>query len=242
MFYFLAISSIFTGLFKPFIILYSIILVHELGHGIIAYNLNWNISKINIYPFGGYTLFGSSINKNIKEELSVLLFGPLFQLIFYLFITYLYKTNLINISTFYIFKNYHYMTLIFNLIPIYPLDGSKILNIILNRLLPFKISHVITLYISYTLVIIILLINIKINMILISMVLLFKIIEEHKNHNFIFNKFLIERYIRSMSNYTKNIINGNKINKMKKYKNNVFLINNKNYDELDILISRFNSK
>ena len=37
-----------------------------------------------------------------------------------------------------LFKNYHYTLLCFNLLPIYPLDGGRILNCIINYLLPYK--------------------------------------------------------------------------------------------------------
>lgn len=64
---FVALSAIITGLFKEFIILFLIIIVHEIGHIISALYYKFNINKINLYPFGGYIVFDEKINRALKE-------------------------------------------------------------------------------------------------------------------------------------------------------------------------------
>ncbi len=236
-FYLLAILSILTGLFKEFIIMYLIIFIHEFGHIFFAIIFNYEIIKINIYPFGGYTIFNYDINSKFINEFLLFLGGILFQFILLLIIHY----TVDNYSYFYkLFINYNTNILIFNLLPIYSLDGGKLLNMILNKLLPFKISHLLSIYISYILILILTIIFYKdINIILISILLITLTIKEYKIHKFIFNKFLIERYIKKLSFKHNNFILGNKIHKMKKYLNNIFIINNEYLTEYEILKNRF---
>ena len=63
----------------------------------------------------------------------------------------------------------------------------------------------------------------EINMILILTVITFILIKEHKNHIYIFNSFLLERYLKHLRFKKVNIINGENIKKMKKYLKNIFI-------------------
>lgn len=235
--YLLGILSVITGLFKAFLIMYLIVITHELGHITMALIFKYNINKINIYPFGGYTIFDGDINKNSFAEFMVFFGGILFQLIlsivFRIYIdnsTYLYRT----------FNMYNTNILLFNLLPIIPLDGSKILNILFNKILPFKVSHKLSIYISYVLITIVFIINYKnLNMCMILILILNILIEEHKNHAYIFNKFLVERYIKNIKFKKNNFINGEKVNNMRKYMRNIFIIDNTYFSENEVLKDRF---
>lgn len=220
-----------------FIIMYLIVFIHEAGHITMAYLFNWNIKKINIYPFGGYTLFSESINKPFIEEFLVFFGGILFQIISFTLVTLIFdNTSYVNN----LFYSYNLTILIFNMIPIIPLDGSKILNIILNYIFPFKKSHLITIYTSYIILLILLLIFYKdINMILICILMLFILIKEHKNHIYIFNTFLVERYLKRLEYNRNNIINPLRENKIKKYFNNIFVKKNIYYSEYEVLRNKY---
>ena len=207
--------------------------MHELGHVFIAIIFKYEIKKINIYPFGGYTIFEYDINRPFIEELLLFSFGIIFQLIlliiFNIFIdnsTYIYR----------IFYSYNLTIILFNLLPIIPLDGGKLLNIIINYILPFKVSHKLSIYISYIIILLIIIFfNKDINMIIMCMLLLFLLIKEHKNHIYLYNLFLVERYIKNIKFKKDNFINSNKISKMKKYLRNIFIIDNEYVDEKDML-------
>lgn len=213
--------------------MYLIVIMHELGHVFIAIIFKYEIKKINIYPFGGYTIFEYDINRPFIEELLLFSFGIIFQLIlliiFNIFIdnsTYIYR----------IFYSYNLTIILFNLLPIIPLDGGKLLNIIINYILPFKISHKLSIYISYIIILLIIIFfNKDINMIIMCMLLLFLLIKEHKNHIYLYNLFLVERYIKNIKFKKDNFINSNKISKMKKYLRNIFIIDNEYVDEKDML-------
>ena len=142
MFYYLtAFICMVTGNFKVFLFFSCIIIVHEFGHVVAAIYYKWKIEKIILLPFGALTVFSEKINRPLKEEFIILIFGPLFQIVFTIF--FINDRNIVNYSN---------LILMFNLLPIYPLDGSKLLNIILNKLISFKKSHLITIYISFIMV------------------------------------------------------------------------------------------
>ncbi|MBR3198935.1 MAG: hypothetical protein IKG27_02860 [Bacilli bacterium] len=183
-YFFAAFVSVITGHFKDFLLFSLIIVVHECGHVFLALIFKWNVYEIILLPFGALTVFNEKINRPLFEEFLILIFGPIFQIVF----TFaFYNENIFNLST---------SILFFNLLPVIPLDGSKVVNILLNRFLSFKKSHLITIYISF-LTIFFVMIKAHFNLILmlIFIFILFKIIDEIKNHNNIFKKFLLERYI-----------------------------------------------
>lgn len=237
MFYFLGFISILTGLFKAFLIMYFIVFVHELGHIVNALLFNWNIEKIKIYPFGGYTIFNADINKPFIEELLVFNGGILFQFILFILVKIFMNESL---YIYQLFMNYNLSILLFNLLPIIPLDGAKVLNILLNKFISFRKSHKITMYISVlSIIILIVCFYSDLNMIMISIILICFLYKECKNRIYLYNMFLIERYIKNI-NYKNNcFIDGIHIDKMKKYVNNVFIYKNKYIDEKDVLSKKY---
>lgn len=215
--------------------MFLIVFIHELGHITMALIFKYKIIKINIYPFGGYTVFETNINNPFIKEFMVFIGGILFQTIFFL-LTKSYLDNSIYIYK--IIEHYNSSILLFNILPIIPLDGSKVINILLNKIFSFKIAHLISIYISYIFIVIIIIKSSNNLSYLVMMILLFCIlIKEHKKHKYIFNAFLIERYIKNLHFNKNNFIKNLNVKYMKKYKNNIFILDNKYVDEREVLNS-----
>ena len=227
-FYIFAAICMITGNIKDLIIFTIIIIIHEIGHILPALIFKWKIEKIILLPLGGLTIFNIKINTSLKEQLVVALTGPIFQILAFNVIKTIYISERIT--------NLNIALLIFNLIPIYPLDGSKILNVILNIFIPFKKSHIITTSISILLIIITIK-NKNLILILTLLFLLIKNIQELKMHNHIFNKFLFERYLYNIPfKHTKKIKN---IKNMKIWTKHLILVGNTYETEKKILSKRF---
>ena len=235
LYYIVALITICTGLFKDFIYITLLIFIHEIGHLIGALYYKWNIKKVVILPFGGITIFNELINKSLKEEFVILVLGPLFQILFYFILCILnIESNLIT--------NYHYGLLLFNFIPIIPLDGSKLLNIILNKIFSFKLSHIISLFISLICLIYLFIRTIIIKNLILFIILIFLLIKNIKEiylHKYLFNKFLFERYNYNLKFKKIKRIKGLKIYKMKKDYKHLFYLN-KYITENEILKDYFN--
>ena len=126
LYYLVGLFCLLLGYFKDFIWISLLIMVHECGHVTGAVLNNWKIEKVMILPFGGMTLLKEYFNRSIHQEWWIVLLGPLYQMCFWILLYFLGYTN----ST---FTMYHFLLLGFNLIPIIPLDGSKMLQLILEH-------------------------------------------------------------------------------------------------------------
>ena len=107
-FYLTAFVALITGNFKSFSLFMSILLVHELGHISAGLYYKWNIDRVILFPFGALTVFKDHLNKPIKEELMIVLMGPIFQCFYYYLLSFY---SIPSIAT------YHYGLLFFNLLP-----------------------------------------------------------------------------------------------------------------------------
>lgn len=230
LFYVVAFITFITGFFKDFSYIMLIIFVHELGHIGVASYFKWNIDKIIILPFGGLTLFNEKINKPLLEEFIIALAGPLFQIVCFSF----FKNTQI--------LEYHYLLLLFNLIPIMPLDGSKILNCLLNYVFSFKLSHVLTIIVSITFASLLLFFKFNLVIILILFFLIIKTLKEYNNRLVIFNKFLMERYMYKLDFHKRKTIKGLNPNKMFRNYKHLFYYDKKYYSEAQILKKMFDIK
>lgn len=223
---FLIFLAFLAGLFKEIGIISVIIIIHEFGHFIMLSKYNWKVIEINIYPFGGVTKLDEKIDKPLKEELLVSLMGPIFQELLFLFIFVLYKNNFLNTYIYNVFKDYNITILIFNLLPIIPLDGSKILNIILNKIFNFRLSYILNIIISILfLSLFIYVFKNDSSYYLLIVFLIYQILYYYKNRYIIYNRFILEKKLNK-SKYIKY----KKVNNIKKmYRNKRNLIKDDYY-------------
>ena len=219
----MSIGFILTGYYLNLIVFTSLIIFHELGHYTLAKIQKFNVANITIYPYGGLTKIDDLINKDTNQELLIAISGIIFQLIFFLLIIFLYRHNAIREYTFNLYQEYNRQLIFFNLLPIHPLDGSKILNLLLSKSLPYHTSNKLTIIISIIVIIILLGTNIYNNnytYIMIVSILLDYIYKYSKNLKHIYNRFLLERYLYKITYPKKKIIKKPK----KMYKNNTHII------------------
>ncbi len=223
-FYFFTLVCLFNGLFKDYIYITFIVLFHELGHILVGLYYKWDINKIVVLPFGCLTIFNNLVNVKLKEEFLVTIAGPILQLFLFF----------INNSK---FLYYNKILLIFNLIPIIPLDGSKIIHILLNKIISFKKSELISIIISFIMIFYLFMASNSLMSYLIILLLLKKVIETILMHKYIFYKFLLERYIYKLP--FKKVKKVKKISKMKREYRHLFYLENKYYTEKEILTKMF---
>lgn len=232
----LAIGFVLTGHFINLIIFTSLIIIHELGHTITALLLKYRIDKIIIYPYGGLTKLNTLVNTNITKDLIIAISGLGIQTLYFCFIYYLYSRGIVREYVYNLFSIYHNSMLIFNLLPIIPLDGSKVVNLLLSKYLNYNLSNKITIIISLFTIIFILkfeIFQINYSTIIIITILMKNIYTFYHELDYIYNKFLLERYLYKF-NYPKIKIIHNK-DQMYKNKSHLFLKNNKIITEREFL-------
>lgn len=138
-------------------------------------------------------------NRPLKEEAIVVLAGPI-QHIWMVALAYLLLTfSLIPEDLFQLFFNFNLMIFIFNLFPVWPLDGGKLIFMLLSLKKSFPSAHRLTLMISFIFLGIFSILTIiatptNLNVWIIIGFLLFSLYHEWKQRRFIFMRFLLERY------------------------------------------------
>lgn len=193
MFYLFVFFFLITGHIYQILLFTILILVHELGHTLTAYFFHWKIESICIYPYGGISKFSHYVNTANYQEFLVNVMGPITQIVFFLFFSFLLSDKYLELFCF-----YHYFLLIFNLLPIYPLDGGKLMVILFSYFTSFKHSYLFTFILSFLGIGILLAFSIVRHSILFFIILLFlfmKVRESNLNLNYLFHKFLLERYL-----------------------------------------------
>ena len=235
--------TLLSGLFKPLIIIGLILFIHEMGHLGWAFYFKFKISKIIIYPFGVMIKFNDLINRDINEEFLVATGGIMAQLIMLFINGVLFKFSIISADLWQMIYNYNITLIIFNLIPIYPLDGSKILNLTFEKWLSFKMCYIIKMLLSLMgiicMIVFCLIIHFNLSYMMIIMVLVSEWFTLYKEYNYTINKFFLERFLYKLPFSKTYIINGDKMNKMRKGYKHLFLINGIYYTERDMLHKRF---
>ena len=140
------------------------ILFHELGHAYMAVKLKLQIERIHLYLFGG---MAELKHRPIfpRQELFVALSGPLASFllsgIFYLVFLFLPPDVHLTRMVFKFLVQINFLLAAFNLIPIFPLDGGRCIRAIfwfITR--KYSKASVGTLYLSYTLIGVILILGI----------------------------------------------------------------------------------
>ena len=224
---------ILLGRFRLIIYFMLLIVVHELGHILLGIYFKWKISKVVILPFGCLTKFDIDINTRLIEEFIVSISGIIFQYIFYIIIS--------KHITYYYFKHINYFIIFFNMLPIIPLDGSKLLNVILNKITNFYTSLYITNIISLIFIIITNIVLFKYNklILIVNMFLLVETVKNIKKINYIFNKYLLERYMKKYA--FKKYKKINNVYKMEKDYKHIFYIENKCISEYSFLLKMFDN-
>lgn len=237
----IALGFVLTGYFSNLIVFTSLILIHELGHIVSMLHYKMNIEKITIYVYGGVTKVDNIIDNNIDEELIIAISGVFFQTILYSIIFILYNNNVVSDNIFNLYTLYHYSMLVFNLLPICGLDGFKILNLYLSKFINFRLANIISLIISIILLIIMAISGFNnYSYVMILTLLIYNIYEFYINLDYLYNRFLLERYLYKM-NYKKiKIINN--INKMHRNKYHFIKKDKSIIEERRVLVNMFEKK
>ncbi len=109
------------------------VLLHEVGHSVVAKKYNYNVKQIKLFVFGGISEIQEEPRKPI-EEFFIAAAGPV---VTFVLAGLFYGAALLFKENIYLYALFHYLGLInlilgiFNIIPGFPLDGGRILRAII---------------------------------------------------------------------------------------------------------------
>ena len=205
--YIVILLFLFSGLKDLVFNLLIILFVHELGHIFFCLIFKVNIQSIKLYPFGGLIKLDKKINDYWYIDFFISMGGIIFQIIFGLINAFLFKYELIN--------KFNLVFLKMNLLPIIPLDGNKILFMILCSYFSYFYSIIIDSVLSF--VVILILISIHFSNVALLIFSFACLLSDLKNIMLSMHRFFLERYF------------GNFVfKKIKYYKHNCIYLMQKN--------------
>lgn len=117
-----------------FVLSYFIVTLHELGHSLTAQYFGHPVRDITLWPFAGFATIGGDWVGKPREHFWVTVNGPAVNYVLAVVgaITALFWYN--RFVEHFILVN---MTLLlFNLCPIYPMDGGRLLHVVITTLFP----------------------------------------------------------------------------------------------------------
>lgn len=187
---------------------FLIVLCHELGHAAMALFFRWRIKKIELLPFGGVLELDEHGNRPLRQEMLVILAGPL-QHVWLLGVAFIcYEAGFLSAQNFELFTFHNFMILFFNLLPIWPLDGGKLLFVIFSSCMPFSKAHRMTIITSSFILAILgiaafIIQSNHLNMWMIFIFLLISLYTEWKQCSYVYIRFLLERYYGKHQSFSK---------------------------------------
>ncbi len=239
--YILFLSFLLTGFIKNILLIFLIVIIHEIGHVFFLKYFHYKIEKVEIFPFGGLTTTNKYINSPINKDILIYFGGILFQILLYFLFVFINQKGFINQNTFSLFLRYNKSIFFFNLLPIRPLDGGEIIHLFLQKFFCYQKTLFISHYISVFFLIAFVLYNIKSNLnnYVIVAFLLYRTIDFFKKRVFFQNKFLLERFMYTLP-YKKIEHNAKQdINNLKKETLHFFKDQNKYIHEKEVLKRKF---
>ncbi|OQX22547.1 MAG: hypothetical protein BWK75_00420 [Candidatus Altiarchaeales archaeon A3] len=145
-----------------FFILFSIVVLHELSHSLVAIEFGFKVRSITLLPLGGAA--DVEMDENPKAELLMAFAGPLFNILFawiclvlLIFLTpnwahYLnifganFSLDIFGFLGWLIWMNF--MLAAFNLLPAFPMDGGRVLRAFLALFMDYLKATKISLFIA----------------------------------------------------------------------------------------------
>lgn len=137
---FLALLGLFfvAGLLVKGLIVFAIVLLHELAHVAAAMRLGINVSDIELLPFGGVCRIGGEIVLDPSREVLVAAAGPAANLLLAGLGIALKGHGLWDDQLNAFFIQCNLLLAAFNLLPALPLDGGRVFRAYLARRIGFK--------------------------------------------------------------------------------------------------------
>jgi len=196
--------SALTGHFLELLVLFGVILIHELGHTAAASSFNWRMKEIRLLPFGGVLEVEESGSIPAWQEAAVVLAGPAQNALMIVLALLCLRLGIWSDAWSEYFIRVNAMICLFNLLPILPLDGGKLLKIALGLRLPYyqtlHAMFIISLLGSTFMIAVSLSIwqtyGIDLNLLMIGIFLFVSNWADYRNLSYIFLRFLMGREAR----------------------------------------------
>lgn len=191
-----------TGQFLELLTLFTIVLVHEMGHVCAALLFGITVKSVQLLPFGGVAVIEDHGRLTASREIGIALAGPLQNVMMILIALGLQQADIGSSAFLAYFIQANAIIALFNLLPVLPLDGGKIVQAVLSLLLPYYYTLLwggrVSIVASIAVIVYALLPlgsggGLRLNLLLIGAFLLYSNITDQRNLPYRFMAFLMNR-------------------------------------------------
>jgi stage IV sporulation protein FB len=127
----------FSGLGLRALLVFLLVILHELAHTLAAVGYGVKVKSLELYPYGGTAVFEDTFEGNRIEESVIAFAGPALNLAIFFGLQYLRWLGLIDGDWVLELLKVNFWLACFNLIPVLPLDGGRIARAFLARTFGF---------------------------------------------------------------------------------------------------------
>jgi stage IV sporulation protein FB len=139
LFVLLVLCAVGFGMWQDVITLFVIVMLHELGHALVAEALGYDVEAVSLLPFGGVMrLSHARLGFHPKHEAAIAIAGPVVNLLIAIFAWGLYAAGISSEKFFHLLVQLNVWIAAFNLLPAMPLDGGRILRAARSRKVGFE--------------------------------------------------------------------------------------------------------
>ena len=122
----LLILCALLGLFVKAVIIFSLVILHEIAHIVVARGYGVKVTSIELYPYGGTAVMEDTYEGKRKDEAAIAFAGPAFNLVLLFCMQILRWEGVVTGEWALEFMRINFWLAAFNLLPILPLDGGRI--------------------------------------------------------------------------------------------------------------------
>lgn len=132
------IGAALTGFGNIFLMVFAIVLVHELCHSAVAGILRYRLIRVELMPFGGVAALEGLGEGRPSDEAVIAMAGPLGNVLLITVAAALDYFMPLGEDFMQMFMGANFAMAVLNLLPALPLDGGRILRALLTRPLGLK--------------------------------------------------------------------------------------------------------
>lgn len=128
LFVLMMVAAVMIGHIVELLILFGVVVIHELGHVAAARLFGWRVLEVQLLPFGGVAVMDPADGADSLQEMAVALAGPLQNLLMIGLAFFFRQTGWWTEDWTAYFVQVNATIALFNLLPAEPLDGGRLLS------------------------------------------------------------------------------------------------------------------
>jgi stage IV sporulation protein FB len=139
LFLLLFVVTVGLGFWRDVAVLFILVMLHELGHAMVANHLGYEVEEVSLLPFGGVArLAYGDVGFMPRHEALIAIAGPTVNAALILFAYLMFKVGWWSPEFFTMVARFNLWIAVFNLLPGMPLDGGRVLRAARAREIGFE--------------------------------------------------------------------------------------------------------